>query len=162
MHTNDLMKIVDETKKLTTIVLEDDPETNEWMSETLENFFNKVYPAYEGEEALKLYKKHQPDIVYIDIILPGMSGLEVAKQIREMNPKQTIVIVSGSDDMSHISRSVELDVNNFIRKPINADKMIDVLNDIVHDIKYEKKLLKRILKKKVKKFKKELKKELEI
>ncbi len=50
-----------------------------------------------------------------------------------------IVVVSASDDMSNISEAVKIGVNNFIRKPINTDKMIDVLKDIVNDIKKQKK-----------------------
>ncbi len=49
-----------------------------------------------------------------------------------------IVVVSASDDMSNISEAVKIGVNNFIRKPINTDKMIDVLKDIVNDIKKQK------------------------
>jgi len=136
---NDLMKIVEETKKLKTMVLEDDPETNELMSTTLNNFFAEVYSALDGETALELYNKYQPDIIFVDIILPGKNGLEIAKEIREKNPKQMIVVVSASDDMSNISEAVKIGVNNFIRKPINTDKMIDVLKDIVNDIKKQKK-----------------------
>jgi len=136
---NDLMKIVEETKKLRTMVLEDDPETNELMCTTLKNFFAEVHSAFDGESALELYEQHQPDIIFIDIILPGKSGLDIAKEIREINPKQMIVIVSASDDMGNISEAVKIGVNNFIRKPINTDKMIDVLKDIVSDIKKQKK-----------------------
>jgi len=136
---NDLMKIVEETKKLKVMVLEDDPETNDLMSKTLDNFFAEVYSALDGETALELYEKHQPDIIFVDIILPGKSGLDVAKEIREMNAKQMIVVVSASDDMGNISEAVKIGVNNFIRKPINTDKMIDVLKDIVSDIKKQKK-----------------------
>ncbi len=82
------MKIVEETKKLKTMVLEDDPETNELMSTTLKNFFADVYSALDGETALELYNKYQPDIIFVDIILPGKSGLEIAKEIREKNPKR--------------------------------------------------------------------------
>jgi YesN/AraC family two-component response regulator len=136
---NDLMKIVEETKKLKAMVLEDDPETNDLMSKTLDNFFSDVQSALDGETALELYEKHQPDIIFIDIILPGKSGLDIAKEIRDINPKQMIVIVSASDDMGNISEAVKIGVNNFIRKPINTDKMIDVLKDIVTDIKKQKK-----------------------
>ncbi len=136
---NDLMKIVEETKKLKTMVLEDDPETNDLMCKTLRNFFAEVYSALDGESALELYEKYQPDIVFVDIILPGKSGLEIAKEIREINAKQMIVVVSASDDMGNISEAVKIGVNNFIRKPINTDKMIDVLKDIVSDIKKQKK-----------------------
>jgi len=136
---NDLMKIVEETKKLRTMVLEDDPETNELMCTTLKNFFAEVHSAFDGESALELYEQHKPDIIFIDIILPGKSGLDIAKEIREINPKQMIVVVSASDDMGNISEAVKIGVNNFIRKPINTDKMIDVLKDIVSDIKKQKK-----------------------
>ena len=136
---NDLMKIVEETKKLKTLVLEDEPETNELMCKTLQNFFSDVYSAGDANEAMELFEKHSPDIIFIDIILPGKSGLEVAKEIREINPKQIIVIVSASNDMGNISEAVKIGVNNFIRKPIDTDKMIDVLKDIVSDIKKQKK-----------------------
>ena len=78
---NDLMKIVEETKKLKAMVLEDDKETNDLMSKTLDNFFSDVQSALDGETALELYEKHQPDIIFVDIILPGKSGLDIAKEI---------------------------------------------------------------------------------
>ncbi len=136
---NDLMKIVEETKKLKTLVLEDEPETNELMCKTLENFFANVYSATDATSAMQLFEQYSPDIIFIDIILPGKSGLEVAREIREVNPKQIIVIVSASNDMGNISEAVKIGVNNFIRKPIDTDKMIDVLKDIVADIKKQKK-----------------------
>ena len=136
---NDLMKIVEETKKLKTLVLEDEPETNELMCTTLKNFFADVYSAVDATSAMQLFEQHSPDIIFIDIILPGKSGLDVAKEIREINPKQIIVIVSASNDMGNISEAVKIGVNNFIRKPIDTDKMIDVLKDIVADIKKQKK-----------------------
>lgn len=157
MRTNDLIKIVDVTKTLTAIVLEDEPETNELMCSSFEHFFNKVYSALEGETALELYKRHQPDIIFIDILLPGKNGLEVAKEIKNINPKQIIVIVSESNNMGDISEAVKIGVNNFIRKPMDADKMIDVLSEIISEIKRKKKEFKKMLKKKLKK---ELKKEL--
>jgi len=133
------MKIVEETKKLKTLVLEDEPETNDLMCTTLRNFFSEVHSAVDANSAMELFEKYSPDIIFIDIVLPGKSGLEVAKEIREINPKQIIVIVSASNDMGNISDAVKIGVNNFIRKPIDTDKMIDVLKDIVSDIKKQKK-----------------------
>ena len=133
------MKIVEETKKLKTLVLEDEPETNELMCTTLKNFFSEVHSAVDAQSAMEMFEQHSPDIIFIDIILPGKNGLEVAKEIREINPKQIIVIVSASNDMGNISEAVKIGVNNFIRKPIDTDKMIDVLKDIVSDIKKQKK-----------------------
>jgi YesN/AraC family two-component response regulator len=137
---NDLMKIVEETKKLKPLVLEDEPDTNELMCTTLKNFFSEVHSATDATSAMQLFEQHSPDIIFVDIVLPGgKTGLDVAKEIREINPKQIIVIVSASNDMGNISEAVKIGVNNFIRKPIDTDKMIDVLKDIVADIKKQKK-----------------------
>ena len=107
------------------------------MCDAFENFFKKVYSAEDGETALEQYKKYQPDVIFIDIYLPGKSGLEITEEIKAINPKQIIIIVSASNDMGDISRAVKLRVNGFIRKPIDVDKMIDVLSDIVDDIERE-------------------------
>ncbi|WP_457595036.1 response regulator transcription factor, partial [Hydrogenimonas sp.] len=97
MIDNDIVKIANETKKLNALVVEDEKEANELMLSTFGNFFNSVDSASSGEEALEIYKEKRPDVVFIDIILPGMDGLELARKIREIKPDQIIVIISASN-----------------------------------------------------------------
>ena len=132
---DDLIKIVQETKKLTTLVVEDEADVNELMCTTLKSFFSEIYAAHNAEIAMELYEKHKPDILFIDIRLPTRSGLEIAEEIKRINPKQFIIIISASNDMNNVSEAVKIGINNFIKKPIDTNKIIALLKDIINDIK---------------------------
>ncbi|WP_201352824.1 response regulator [Hydrogenimonas urashimensis] len=140
MIDNDIIKIANETKKLNALVVEDEKEANELMVSTFGNFFNSVDSAMNAEEALEIYKKKKPDVIFIDIILPGMDGLELARKIREINPDQIIVIISASNDMSKISEAIKIGVDSFIQKPIDSNKIIDLLKNINQTIAKRKKI----------------------
>jgi len=130
MIDNDIVKIANETKKLNALVVEDEKEANELMVSTFSNFFNSIDSAMNAEDALDLYRMRRPDVVFIDIILPGMDGLELARKIRDINPDQIIVIISASNDMSKISEAIKIGVDSFIQKPIDSNKIIDMLKNI--------------------------------
>ena len=131
MENIDLVQLTTQTKKLTALVVEDEKVTNELLSSTFKNFFAEVYSTLDAEEALELYKKHQPDVVFVDIIMDGIDGIELTRRIREINPKQIVIVISGSNDMTKIAESIEVGVNSFIQKPIDTKKIIDLLASIV-------------------------------
>ncbi len=140
MIDNDIIKIANETKKLNALIVEDEKEANELMLSTFGNFFNTVDSASSGEEALEIYKQKRPDVVFVDIILPGMDGLELARRIREIKPDQIIVIISASNDMNKISEAIKIGVDSFIQKPIDSNKIIDLLKNINKTIAKRRKI----------------------
>ncbi len=140
MIDNDIVKIANETKKLNALAVEDEKEANELMLSTFGNFFNSVDSASNAEDALEIYKQKRPDVVFIDIILPGMDGLELASKIREIKPDQIIVIISASNDMNKISEAIKIGVDSFIQKPIDSNKIIDLLKNINKTIAKRKKI----------------------
>jgi YesN/AraC family two-component response regulator len=111
-------------------VVEDEADTKAFMVSTFENFFKKVESADRVEEGFEQFKKTRPDIVFIDIMMPDGDGLELAKKIRERKPDQIIVIVSASNDMSKISDAIKIGVDSFIQKPIDSEKIIDLLQNL--------------------------------
>ena len=137
---HDLIKMAEETKKLTAMVVEDEKEANRLLSSTFANFFSDVYSVYGGREGLAQFKKYQPDIVFIDIIMPDMDGLTLAREIRRINKNQIIVIISASNDITKISETIEIGVNSFIQKPIDTNKVIDLLSAITDIVKKRKKV----------------------
>ena len=139
MENIDLVQLTSQTKKLTALIVEDEKVTNELLSSTFKNFFSEVYSTLDAEEALELYKKHQPDVVFVDIIMDGMDGIELTRKIREINPKQIVIVISGSNDMAKIAESIEVGVNSFIQKPIDTKKIIDLLASIVSMINKKRK-----------------------
>ncbi len=136
----DLIKLTEQTKKLTAMVVEDEKVTNELLSSTFKNFFSSVDSCFDGESALKLYLEKKPDIVFVDIIMSGMDGIELSRKIRENNPTQIIIVISASNDIGKISESIEVGVNSFIQKPIDTKKIIELLGSVTAMIAKKKKV----------------------
>jgi CheY-like chemotaxis protein len=136
----DLVRLSEETKKLTAMIVEDEKEANRLLSTTFSNFFSDVYSTYNGKDGFEIYQKYRPDVVFVDIIMDGMDGITLSRRIREINRKQIIVIISASNDITKISETIEIGVNSFIQKPIDTDKIIDLLTAITDIIKRRKKI----------------------
>ena len=140
MGNIDLVQLTEETKKLTAMVVEDEKVTNELLSSTFKNFFSSVSSCFNGEEALSTYEKNVPDVVFVDIVMSGMDGIELSRQIRKLNPTQIIIVISASNDIEKISESIEVGVNSFIQKPIDTKKIIELLTSVVSMISKKKKI----------------------
>jgi len=136
----DLIQLTEQTKKLTAMVVEDEKVTNELLSSTFKNFFAKVDSCFDGASALEIYEKEKPDVVFVDIIMSGMDGIELSRKIREINPAQIIIVISASNDMEKISESIEVGVNSFIQKPIDTKKIIELLGSVVSMVAKKKKV----------------------
>jgi len=140
MTNIDLVQLTQQTKKLSAMVVEDEKVANELLSSTFKNFFSDVKSCFNGKEALEAYEKSAVDIVFVDIIMAEMDGIELARKIREINPAQIIIVISASNDIEKISESIEVGVNSFIQKPIDTKKIIELLNSVVSMINKKKKI----------------------
>ncbi|MCJ7766170.1 MAG: response regulator [Thiovulaceae bacterium] len=140
MANVDLVQLTEQTKKLTALVVEDEKVANELLSSTFKNFFSSVNSAFNGKDALEMYKKFNPDIVFVDIIMPEMDGIELARRIREINPSQIVIVISASNDIQKISETIEIGVNSFIQKPIDTKKIIELLTNVTTMIAKKKKV----------------------
>jgi CheY-like chemotaxis protein len=136
----DLIQLTEQTKKLTAMVVEDEVVANDLLSSTFKNFFADVTSAYNGAEALRMYEKVNPDIVFVDIIMPEIDGIELARRIRSINPSQIIIVISASNDIQKISESIEVGVNSFIQKPIDTKKILEMLQNITSLVSKRKKI----------------------
>lgn len=81
--------------------------------------WNVVAEAGDGEEAVRLYLEHRPDLVTLDMIMPGMDGLSTLKAIRESNPKANVVMVSAVNQKQQLRECIESGAIDFIVKPFD-------------------------------------------
>ena len=80
-----------------------------------------------GEEAISRYSEVQPDIVTMDIIMPGIDGLETARVILEEHPDARIVMVSSLTDEDSASEADSIGAKAFLYKPVNRAKLLKAL-----------------------------------
>ncbi len=94
-----------------------------------------VYTASDGRTAIAKVKEIRPHIVLLDIMMPGMGGLETLKEIRKVDPRVGVIMVTAIFDEELGKRAIELGAYDYITKPVSLDyletvlrvKMIDVL-----------------------------------
>lgn len=126
-------ELLQDTKKLSILFVEDHDELRENTREILKKFFQIAHSAQNGEEALEMYKEFYAkeskyyDIVLSDIQMPRMNGIALVEQLYTLNPKQTILMLSAHDDAKYLIPLINLQVEQFIKKPIDYQDLLSVL-----------------------------------
>jgi len=90
-----------------------------------------AYDAANGEEAISLFKKHKIDIVFLDINMQPMDGIETLKEIRKLNNNIFIVMVSSESSIENVKASIASGSSGFIVKPYNGQKVSDILDNFI-------------------------------
>ena len=83
--------------------------------------------CHSGEEAVAQYPVPQPDVVTMDVVMPGEDGMEAAKKIRELDPNARILMVTSLAYDSLINEAVAIGVKSFIFKPFDRERLLDNL-----------------------------------
>ncbi len=103
------------------LVIDDDAVVGRSFDRVLSGKGYDVDTALNGEEALKDIEAHNYDVVFTDIKMPGMDGLEVAEQIRARCPWTPIVVITGYGTEENEARASVLGVSGFVRKPLTPE-----------------------------------------
>lgn len=94
--------------------------------------FQVVGQASNGKEAVQLYEQFQPDLVTMDVTMPGMSGLEAVKQIISNYPDAKIVMVTAMGQQRIIVQAIESGAKDFVTKPFKPEQLKAVVNNIMN------------------------------
>jgi two-component system, chemotaxis family, chemotaxis protein CheY len=89
--------------------------------------FRVVGEASNGEQAISLYQDTRPDVVLMDITMPGMDGLTAMKKIREIDPAARIIICSALGQQRLILQAIQQGAKDFIVKPFQPERVVSAL-----------------------------------
>jgi len=103
------------------LVVDDDPVVRKSFDRVLSNKGYAVITAENGEEALRKLSEEKYDVVYTDIRMPGMNGLEVAEQVRVRRPWTPVVIITGYGTEAAEARAEAAGVSGFLHKPLTPE-----------------------------------------
>jgi len=94
-------------------------------------YFGEVVEAASGDEVLGTYINHNPDVLFMDIHMPGSSGLELLDKITDIDPDCCIVILSGDSVRENVLEAMEKGAMGFLTKPPKRDKVVEYLNQCI-------------------------------
>ncbi len=89
--------------------------------------FDVVGEAASGEEALSLVAEQIPDIVLMDLIMPGMDGVETTRQVKKISPRTQVVVLTSYHDDAHIFPALKAGAISYILKDMKMDKLVEAL-----------------------------------
>ncbi|WP_457748381.1 diguanylate cyclase [Sulfurimonas sp.] len=125
-------------RSVSILYVEDEENVRAMLSRFLQRFCQKLYVAKDGQEGLELYKKHNPDIIISDIKMPKMSGLEMIKEIKQINPSQLVLLLSAHSDSEYLFDAINLNVDGYILKPVDLDAVNEKLRNLIIRINNKK------------------------
>lgn len=109
----------------TIMVVDDSPFASKQIKDIVEdNGYEVIGYAKDGEEAIEHYKELKPDIVILDIIMPGLNGLETAEILKKQDPAVKILMLSSLCDAGTMEEVKSIGVKHLIPKPLEADVLL--------------------------------------
>jgi len=135
-----LDELIEHTKELTLLYVEDNDDTRETTMLILEHLFENIIVATNGEDGLNKYEENKNiDLIITDLLMPKMDGIEMSKMIKQINPDQSIIILSAIVDISIIKEAIDIGIDSFINKPMeDIEILFAKIEKIVKQIEYEK------------------------
>jgi two-component system, NtrC family, nitrogen regulation response regulator NtrX len=106
------------------LVIDDDVEIRKSFKMTLEYAGYEVVLAATGEEGVKLVEQEAPDLVFCDIKMPGMDGLDVLQKLHHLKDVMPVVVVTGNADIQNAVEATRLGAFDFIEKPVSSERLL--------------------------------------
>lgn len=112
------------------LVVDDEPAMVGALSALLGEAGHRIVPAYDGREALDRFRAEAPDLVLLDLAMPGLDGAAVCRQLREESDVP-IIVVSGERDAAVTVELLDLGADDYVRKPFRGDELLARLRAVL-------------------------------
>jgi DNA-binding NarL/FixJ family response regulator len=115
------------------LIVDDHPLTQEALASLLtQHGFEIVAQASSGEEAIKQAAKQQPDLVLLDLSMPGMSGLEALPEIRRVAPGAEVVVLTASGTEENLLRAIKGGASGYLLKTEPPSRIVEFLRGVIN------------------------------
>jgi len=122
------------------LIVDDDKRIRESLKSLLQEEGYSTVSCSNGESSLNIVNNEKIDIVLLDVILPGIGGLETLEKLKKIDPQIKVLMISGQADFETAVEATKLGAFNFFEKPLNPDKILLALKNLTNQISMERKL----------------------
>ena len=118
--------------KLKVLIVDDEQDLVSTLGERLEMRGIQTQVCTDGICALDIMKKNPPNVVVLDVIMPGMSGLEVLDVMNSMNIKIPVVLLTGYGSKKKGEEGIKKGAYDYLMKPMDIDELISVMKEAIN------------------------------
>ncbi len=116
------------------LVVDDEPEFCRLFANILTEMGYEVSTATGGRQGLAKIRDDPPDILFLDIKMPQMDGLECLRRIRKIKRKFVVVVMTGYGDIQSAREAMQLGAHEYISKPFDLDELKRLVNELVGEL----------------------------
>jgi CheY-like chemotaxis protein len=111
------------------LLVDDERELAQTLSERLQFRDMGSAVVYDGESALKIVKEDDPEVMIIDLKMPGINGLEVLRKVKQIRPEIEVIILTGQGSAADEEQCRRLGAFDYLQKPVDIEKLSDLIKD---------------------------------
>jgi len=124
------------------LIVEDNESASKQLKDTLSLYFEKIFIAIDGCDAIEKIKEFSPDIIVSDIRMPCLDGIEMIKQIKSKFYKPVIIITTAFNDPTYLLDALDLKVDAYLIKPIDIHQLLYKIEESIgctrdNDLRYK-------------------------
>ena len=128
-------------EKLKILLVDDEKEFVESLSERLALRNLKADVAYDGEQALKAIREEEPDVMVLDLRMPGIDGIEVLRQVKKLRSDMAVVVLTGHGTDKDEKEVMRLGAAAYLEKPVDVDHLVGTLHRVWNRLKKSKRVV---------------------
>ena len=122
------------------LIVDDDKGICELLSTLVEGEGFEALAAQDGEMALKMVRSEDPDLLLLDIIMPGMDGMELLRQAKDLDRELPVVLITGYADVPGAVKAMKAGAYDYLPKPFNVHEVMRVIHRALADGALKKKV----------------------
>lgn len=126
MQIEDIQQFKDIAQDLSILMVDDEVTLTSNYLGIAQRFFKHIDIANSAIEALGYFEQDKYDLIYTDLNMPGMNGIELIHALKKVDPNQKFIVISASDDSNKLMQLLALNVSGFIVKPFSIDNFIHI------------------------------------
>ena len=124
--------------KTTILVVDDEKNIREVLADTLGDEGYEVITASSGEQALDSVREFSPEVIFLDVWMPGMDGIETLKAVKDASKESSVIMISGHSNIDTAVQATKLGAYDFLEKPLTTEKVLIVVRHALEKQRLEK------------------------
>ena len=132
----DFEEITECSRGLKLLYVEDNDDAREMTTMILENFFDSIVVAVDGEDGYEKFQSNNIDLVITDINMPKLNGLDMCSKIRELDTEVPLIILSAHNEDDFFIKSIAVGVSGYLLKPIDYNQLSSLIYRVIQKYKY--------------------------
>lgn len=120
-------------KHISVLLVDDEVRYLETATKILRKRGFSVFTACNGGEALAVLRKGMVDVVFLDVMMPGLDGLSVLKAIKRQTPDTKVVMLTGHATIESAAEGLKMGAHDYILKPVDVEEIVRKIQDALED-----------------------------